>query len=344
MENSSKNNKIDSKRWLIYLRQEVILKRTLLDISIQALQSCVRDVHESIWSGKDRMVILNRLKNSINDMSQSERWTVIAVVFLCFFALFALLRTNLFILFPLTPLLDYIFLQLAQTMMWAGAYAILKSYKLGYNEALRAAKFTIIEGEKYTLSPEELLRRSDQLDKVQSYLRTGISLLLGIGTALLLWTLNVELIPEYYNLLLMSASGVLTFFAVVAILFSFAQPSSIHGTNGLGEGLLPISHGKEQYCQELKEVIISKEYILKRMRTAIGMGLSLFILLLGLSVGFQTFYDISYQPAFPVDLVFLIPLGVMTAFFYSISFFVIGRPIFGIIEEVVVEETKDKVN
>lgn len=284
-----------------------------------------------------RIVMKDRLKESIDNMPLSERWTIVASLLLSLFAIFAIPRASTVILIPLTPFQDYILLQLSQTMMWASGFSIILAYRAGYNETLRASRpstFTKADDEPYTMPPEELLRRSDQLDKVQSYLRTGISILLGIGAALLLWALEVELTPDYYDQFLVAASGFLAFSAVVAILFSFAHPSALHGGRGLGEGLVPTDPWKDKFCQELKEIISAKEYILKRMRTSIGMGLFMFVILLGLSFGFQTFYEVSYQPAYPISLIFLLPLGSMTFFLFSLGSLVVGRPILGILDEL----------
>ncbi len=282
-------------------------------------------------------MVKNRLKESIDSMPMSERWTIVSLLLFCIFVIFAIPRSSTVILIPLTPFQDYILLQLSQTMMWGGGFFIVLAYRAGYQETLRSSRpatFTKADDEPYTMPPEELLRRSDQMDKVQSYLRTGISILLGIGAALLLWTLEVELTPAYFDQFLVVASGFLAFSAVVAVLFSFAHPTALHGGKGLGEGLVPTEPRKEKYCQELKEIIAAKEYILKRMRTAIGMGLFMFVILLGLSVGFQTFYEVSYQPAYPISLIFLLPLGSMAFFFFSLGSLVVGRPILGIIDDL----------
>jgi hypothetical protein len=126
------------------------------------------------------------------------------------------------------------------------------------------------------LSSQELVLRSDHLDKIRSNLRNGISILMGIGSALLLWISSTTIFrPETHRLLLIS-SLCLIIMAILGILFSFRNPSERSKRIILNEGLVPKKITVAEYETQLELVIDEKVEILSSMRTLISFGLLLF--------------------------------------------------------------------
>ncbi len=142
---------------------------------------------------------------------------------------------------------------------------------------------------KYIAEPELLLGRSDILDKVRSNLRNGISILLGISSALILWISNTT-ITFPLQALMMFGGACLILMAILAILFSFRSPTDRLDQISLREGLVPSEMTKTEYTRQIELVIQEKEETLSNMRTLIGVGLLLFIMVNIIAVLIPMYY------------------------------------------------------
>ncbi len=192
-----------------------------------------------------------------------------------------------FALSPIVPIIDFtlntwgslhfgIFLTTTGTFWVLGVYSRIMDESIDDRD-IPDTDSHIDDGLLAKLTPAELLLRSDNLDKVRSNLRTGTSILMGLGSALLLWIASTSIFPLETHFLLLLGSFCLILMAVISILFSFRDPSERSRKIVLREGLVPTNLTKSEYEKQLQLVIGEKEEILSSMRTLISFGLLLFI-------------------------------------------------------------------
>jgi hypothetical protein len=193
-----------------------------------------------------------------------------------------------------------------------------------------------IEKELYKLTIDQLLSRSDQLDKVRSNLRNGIAIILGVGTSVLVFVSSLPDSTIYRKEYLVLSAGLLVFLTVLGILFSFSNPSYLIGVSGFGEGLVPYDMTQSEYCEILELMIYSKEQILSRMRYFVGIGLILFMTLSAISF-FSSVYtfpipnDFSGLEIFVINAVIDLSYLLLFVFLAFLAFTVASKYVLGII-------------
>lgn len=121
------------------------------------------------------------------------------------------------------------------------------------------------------------LARSDGMDRLIHYQRSGISILLGIVIAIILWLLAYTApLPPMENAFLLGSVS-LAFFAVLALLVSFGDTRVRAYGVTLEEDLIPHSQTPSQYIAQIREMLLNKRKINRQMKKSIGFGLLLFI-------------------------------------------------------------------
>lgn len=273
-------------------------------------------------------------------IASTDRWTVGLVLAVSTFFFAGYLRGSASAV-ELSETMDFVVSNFQDFAMWLTAICSIKKLTVGWdntlNMTLAKASPSHVGGQPFTLPYDELLKRSDHLDEVLSNLRTGISILLGIGAALVVWAIGDTTFSSTILGGMMIASALLVFSAILAILQSFSNPELQLGASGIGEGLLPNQRSKLEYIGVLENLIQVKERSLRNMRTMVGLGLIGFFLfaVFGFSLPslLQTppppegFWTTTY-----LENLQLLNLFTMAIFLFQVASMVLGRHILGIID------------
>lgn len=282
------------------------------------------------------------LKDALNKiwkyLLSMDGWTVGLILAISIFILTGYLReyaSNI----VLSDAMSFVVLNFQTISMWLAAIFGIKKTTSRWDRALdktlAKAPPSHVGEQPYKLPIDELLNRSDHLDDVLSNLRTGISILLGIGAALVVWATSKTPFASTIVSGMVIASALLVLSAILAILQSFSNPELQLGASGIGEGLLPNQRSKPEYIGVLESLIQMKERSLRNMRTMIGLGLIGFFLFAVL--GF--FVPSLMQTAPPPEGIWtttylqnlqILNLLAMAIFLFQIASMVLGRHILGI--------------
>lgn len=186
------------------------------------------------------------------------------------------------------------------------------------------------------LDPNQLHARSDNLDKVRSNLRTGTGILMGVGSALLVWLIGIYDNASISHFLAILGSACLAFMAMVAILFSFRNPTERSPHISLREGLVPVGLTKTEYRKQLEMIVYEKEETLLTMRSSIGLGLLLLMALLILAALVPTYIAIPFGDEVGLDGAIAMSLIVasgssLLGTLVRFGYLVIGRHFLGIV-------------
>jgi hypothetical protein len=163
-----------------------------------------------------------------------------------------------------------------------------------------------------SLSIDQLLGRSDILDKTRGNIRTGASVVLGIGSGIAWWIINVNRTLSVIELMFLIAGIGLAFFSVGGLLISFSHIVSDSTEISLSDDLIPDKLTKKQYVEQLKVIIKLKAKTLSHVRQAIGVGMLWFILLGLIGASLPIYYATTIIQSYPwFALSTAIPITIM---------------------------------
>lgn len=278
-------------------------------------------------------------KTYLRKMKESDQWLAVAGIIL-------LAGTSLFILrgsaeapTSSSSISSFLLFHLAISLLWIGASALVKNSTTGFEEehALPDNKpQSAVTEEFYPKDSEQLFERSDSLDSARNNLRTGTGLFLGIGAAISIWLVNTPLSPPIAYLFLLGASLILTFSAVLSILYSFADVTKWYADLSINESLVGFASSDEDYLEQVQSVLLSKAGVLSRMRKSVGVGLLLFIMGAALAMFLPIYQviptasDIFWTPERLGTTSFLSAL-LLCFFLIMFSSMIVGRRYLGIL-------------
>ncbi len=177
----------------------------------------------------------------------------------------------------------------------------------------------------FALDINQILSRSDILDKVRGNIRTGTAVVMGIGSGIFWWLLSLGRPLASIESAFLMASGGLAFFSAAGLLVSFSHVTKDERTGFLGEDLLPSTQSKEQYTRQLVTIVRTKAQILSRIRQAIGVGLLWFIVFTLLGASLPIYFATTLASSIPLIAVStLVPLGIMAVTIGRFTQIVIG--------------------
>ncbi len=132
-------------------------------------------------------------------------------------------------------------------------------------------------GEIAEVDAKFLIDRSDNLDREIHYLRSGVSILAGVfsGVIVLLWDPNRVLQQIEMNAIFLLS--ILVFFSVVSIFLSFGSTKVTWKGHKLGNDLVPGKYSVKIYEILLRGIVDLKQSRLNRMTGVIVLGLSFFL-------------------------------------------------------------------
>ncbi|MFW9887480.1 MAG: hypothetical protein ACFFER_04820 [Candidatus Thorarchaeota archaeon] len=188
---------------------------------------------------------------------------------------------------------------------------------------------------QYTsLSIDQLLSRSDILDKTRGNIRTGASVILGIGSGISWWIINLNRLLSVIEYMFLIAGAGLAFFSVGGLLISFSHIVSDSTETSLSEDLIPEKLTKKQYSEQLKIIIRLKAKTLSHVRQAIGVGMLWFILLGLIGASLPIYFATTITPSYPLFAVTtLIPITIMLIAIVRFSRIVLGPRGLGLMKE-----------
>ncbi|MFQ5832304.1 MAG: hypothetical protein ACE5H4_06365 [Candidatus Thorarchaeota archaeon] len=272
-----------------------------------------------------------------------SRWDYALLVFGILYLVSGFLRGDYSPLGELSPMWDFILEHINLIALWAiGSFAVkrytTKADRLLDESILQRKQSTQAKGTPFELPTEQLLERSDHLDDVRNNLRTGISVLLAIGIGVIIWLLgNTVLLSTQVGQGLLVAAGALIGSATFAVLVSYTDYTLHQGDNGMGEGLLPESLTEEQYGNEIKSIVHTKQEILRRMRRSIGLGLLGFLVAAIGGFFMPSITTTPPAPEAPVTMSSLTTLQTVTAismfsFLVLLGAAIVGRHVLGVMK------------
>lgn len=285
-----------------------------------------------------RKKFVARLRKIWDQITSMDRWTAGLILTVSAFILTGYLGGPASGVM-LSETMSFVVSNFQTTSMWLTAILGIKKLTLGWDRTLdkTLAKTLPSHGgvQSFELSYKELLNRSDHLDDILHNLRTGISILLGIGATLVVWTISDISFSDTFVGGVLLASGLLVLSAILAILQSFSNPGLQLGNSSIGEGLLPDQRSKPEYVIVLRNLIQAKERSLKNMRTMIGLGLIGFFLFAVLGYYLPGFMQTPPPPegvwtTTHLENLQILNLLTMAIFLFQIASMVLGRHILGI--------------
>lgn len=162
---------------------------------------------------------------------------------------------------------------------------------------LRSTSESQPEGpDKATVKPHQpnkefLVARSDHLDDFMGSLRTGASVLLGLGIGYLVWS-GFALLPFFAGLTVGMLSLAIASF--LAIVLSFSSTRRRSNGHELDHSLLPQGQSIDEYKRSLRKIVEKKSRVIGRMEAVIGTGLMYLatLTLTGMILWFLPSYEI----------------------------------------------------
>jgi hypothetical protein len=177
----------------------------------------------------------------------------------------------------------------------------------------------------FELNINQILSRSDILDKVRGNIRTGTAVVMGIGSGIFWWLLSLGRPLASIESAFLIASGGLAFFSAAGLLVSFSHVTKDERTGFLGEDLLPSTQSKEEYTRQLATIVRTKAQILSQIRQAIGVGLLWFIVFALLGASLPIYFATTLASSIPlIAMSTLVPLGIMAMTIGRFTQIVIG--------------------
>lgn len=156
--------------------------------------------------------------------------------------------------------------------------------------------------------------RSDALDKTRGHMRSGISIVTGIGVIILGWLLDYgsEHQLSVTEVLLLIGGVALVTSHLIAIVQSFVREDLSVSGIVLTEGLIPNTNDHALYLEQLKREIAQKERSHRNMRRSVAFGIVVFVVAtcLGLLLPIYLAATMSLE-YFPILLLSAIPLGLI---------------------------------
>ncbi len=143
------------------------------------------------------------------------------------------------------------------------------------------------------------IARSDSMDRYIHYLRSGISIILGIFTAVIIWLLNLSPLDIVEEALLYGAIS-LAFLSVISLLLSFGDTSVSSYSTTLDNDLIPHSQTQSQYIAQLRQMLMNKRRISNQMKKVFGVGLMLFIIVPAIQILQPIISSIPVTPSEPL--------------------------------------------
>ena len=247
-----------------------------------------KDLTNYIGSG-ELLSQFAKWREKIRNRKKSDEWYFAGLLLLIAALLLFATRGDSEIPTENSTILSFLMFHMSISLLWLGMSAFVKSSTTGFDEQHASSDnkpsgTKIIKKEFYPKDNTQLFARSDSLDATRSNLRTGTGLFLGIGAAISLWLLNTSITPQITYTFLLGASLLLTFCAVLSILFSFADVSKWDSDLSINENLVGFASSENDYFEQVQDILLSKENVLSRMRKSIGVGLLLFIVGVALAV------------------------------------------------------------
>lgn len=129
----------------------------------------------------------------------------------------------------------------------------------------------------HELDADFLTRRADNLDREVHYHRSGVSILAGVFTGVIVLLLNNETLSEVQSSIIVLCS-ILVFFSIISIFLSFSNTGVYVEGSRLKEHLLPEHVTETIYRKQLRGVVELKHDKITKMRTSVTVGLLLFII------------------------------------------------------------------
>jgi len=181
------------------------------------------------------------------------------------------------------------------------------------------------KGQIVSLDIDQLLGRSDILDKTRGNLRTGASVVLGIGSGISWWIVNNDNLASPIDIILLVASAGLAVFSVGGLLVSFSHlPGESRGIT-IGEELIPEELSMDKYLSQLKEVVRHKVRILSSIRQTIGVGMLWFILVGLVGVSLPIYLSTTVTPSYPIiALLTGVPITIMMYAIARLCYLLLG--------------------
>lgn len=185
----------------------------------------------------------------------------------------------------------------------------------------------VIEDDRQlTLEAGFYVNRSDSMDMLMHHLRSGISILLGIVTAVILWLLSLTSPLDYVEDAFLLGSASLALLAVISLLLSFGDTSvRAYGTT-LEEDLIPHTQKESQYIAQLREMLINKRKVTHQMKETIGVGLVLFIAVPAIRMLNPILSSIPAVPSEPlISALSFVSTGLMLFLIVMIGMIIVGN-------------------
>lgn len=155
------------------------------------------------------------------------------------------------------------------------------------------------QDQELNLDENFYIGRSDSMDRYTHYLRSGISIILGISTAIIIWLLNLSPLDIFEEALFFGATA-LAIFSVLSLLLSFGDTSVSAFGSTLENDLIPHSQTKSQYIAQLRQMLMNKCRINTQMKKIFGIGLLLFIVTPIIQIFQPLLSSISVTPSAPI--------------------------------------------
>ncbi len=176
-----------------------------------------------------------------------------------------------------------------------------------------------------SLNIDQLLGRSDILDKTRGNMRTGASVVLGIGSGISWWIVNQNGSESIIELMFLIAGAGLALFSVGGLLISLSHIAGESEGIFLGEDLIPENLSTDQYVEQLKRIIRLKARTLSYVRQAIGIGMVWFILLCLVGASLPLYFATTITPSYPlIAISTVIPITIMVIAIVRFSKIVLG--------------------
>jgi len=185
-------------------------------------------------------------------------------------------------------------------LLWASALLIVLSYLRG----IFPPPFSD-ENDKqitsYKHETEFLLGRSDNLDKVLSYVRSGVSILTAVFTVIIAWLLDLsnDRILTSIELTLITSCSTLVVFGVISLLVSFGKTIVVANGWALDDSLLRTGQSDDIFIVQLTEVVRTKSDMINKIKDIIGFGLIVFIVVIGIGFFQQSYNSVQSFIEYP---------------------------------------------
>ena len=185
-------------------------------------------------------------------------------------------------------------------LLWTSGLLVVISYLMGL-----APRHFLEESDRrvknHRHEEDFLLGRSDNLDKVLSYLRSGVSILTAVFAAVIAWFLDLsnERNPAFIESTLIIACSALVVFGVISLLASFGNTTVVAKEWTLDDSLLRTGQPDDVFIAQLTEIVRMKAAMIDRIKDIIGSGLTFFIFITGAGIFLQSYNAVQSFIEYP---------------------------------------------